>query len=141
MLICHTNTASIIFKEHSMIGLYGIVGCRGKIVIEKDVLMGQNIFISDSDHEYRNINLPVCKQGNVFIPINNGDPNIIIGEGSWIGRNSVIVGNVHIGKHCVIGANSVVTKNIPDYSVAVGSPAKVIKKYNFKTQIWEKVKS
>lgn len=50
-----------------------------------------------------------------------------IGEGSYIGINLVIVGNVKIGKHCVIGANSVVTKDVPDYCVAVGSPARVIK--------------
>ena len=51
-----------------------------------------------------------------------------IGDGSYIGINAVIVGNVRIGKHCVIGANSVVTKDVPDYCVAVGSPARVIKK-------------
>lgn len=53
---------------------------------------------------------------------------VSIGEGSYIGINAVIVGNVKIGKHCVIGANSVVTKDVPDYCVAVGSPARVIKK-------------
>ena len=52
-----------------------------------------------------------------------------IGDGSYIGINAVIVGNVKIGKHCVIGANSIVTRDIPDYCVAVGSPAKIIKKY------------
>lgn len=53
---------------------------------------------------------------------------VSIGDGSYIGINAVIVGNVKIGKHCVIGANSVVTKDVPDYCVAVGSPARVIKK-------------
>lgn len=55
---------------------------------------------------------------------------VSIGDGSYIGINAVIVGNVKIGKHCVIGANSVVTKDVPDYCVAVGSPAKVVKRYN-----------
>lgn len=50
-----------------------------------------------------------------------------IGEGSWIGENVCVCG-ANIGKHCVIGANSVVTKDIPDYSVAVGCPARIIKK-------------
>lgn len=54
---------------------------------------------------------------------------MIIGHGSWLGTNVVIVGNVHIGYNCVIGANSVVTKDIPDYCVAVGAPVKIIKKY------------
>lgn len=52
---------------------------------------------------------------------------VSIGEGSYIGINAVIVGNVRIGRHCVVGANSVVTKDVPDYCVAFGSPAKVIK--------------
>lgn len=64
---------------------------------------------------------------------------VIIGEGSWLGTNVVVVGKVRIGKHCVIGANSVVTKDIPDYSVAVGIPAKVIKKYDFANEEWVKV--
>ncbi|MGO5541257.1 hypothetical protein ACTQWG_01860 [Blautia sp. HCP3S3_H10_1] len=50
------------------------------------------------------------------------------------------MGPVNIGKHCVIGANSVVTSNIPDYSVAVGIPARVIKIYNFKNKQWESIK-
>lgn len=51
-----------------------------------------------------------------------------------------MIGPVKIGKHCVIGANSVVTNNIPDYSVAVGVPARVIKNYNFKKKQWESIK-
>ena len=54
------------------------------------------------------------------------------------GANSVIVAGVHIGKRCQIGAGSVVTKNIPDYSVAVGNPAKIIKRYNFQNKTWER---
>ena len=61
-----------------------------------------------------------------------------IGDGSWLGTHVVIAGNVKIGKHCVIGANSVVTKDIPDYCVAAGIPAKIIKKYNFDTCTWDR---
>lgn len=53
--------------------------------------------------------------------------NVHIGEGALIGAGSVIIPGVHIGKWAIIGAGSVVTKNIPDYAVAVGNPAKVIK--------------
>ena len=62
---------------------------------------------------------------------------IIIEDESHIGANAVIVAGVHIGKRCQIGAGSVVTKNIPDYSVAVGNPAKIIKQYNFQKRVWE----
>lgn len=69
----------------------------------------------------------------------DGSPNLMIDDGTWLGTNVVIVGNVHVGKHCVIGANSVVTKDIPDYSVAAGIPAKVIKRYDFEKEEWVRV--
>lgn len=64
---------------------------------------------------------------------------ITIGKDTWIGAHVSIIGNVSIGKHCVIAANSVVVKDIPDYSVAAGVPAKVIKKYSFEKEEWIKV--
>ena len=54
----------------------------------------------------------------------------MIGDGSWLGHGAVVLTGVTIGKHVVIGANSVVTKDIPDFSVAVGSPARVIRQYD-----------
>lgn len=87
------------------------------------VTAGQSVYITDCDHEYRDVNIPVIDQGIV-----QRGQRVSIGDGSYIGINAVIVGNVKIGKHCVIGANSVVTKDVPDYCVAVGSPAKVIKR-------------
>ena len=52
-----------------------------------------------------------------------------------MGENVCIIG-ASVGKHCVIGANSVVTKDIPDYSIAVGTPAKIIKRYDFNKERW-----
>lgn len=62
----------------------------------------------------------------------------MIADDVWIGANSVIIGPCKIGKHSVIGANSVVTSDIPEYSVAVGTPAKVIKHYDFTKGQWVK---
>ena len=84
------------------------------------------MYITDCDHEYRNIDVSVINQGIV-----QRGQKVSIGGGSYIGINAVIVGNVKIGNHCVIGANSVVTKDVPDYCVAVGSPAKVIRKMGY----------
>lgn len=95
------------------------------------VLISPDVYITDCDHAYENINIPVIEQGVI-----KKDNKVSIGGHSYIGIHSVIVGNVAIGKHCVIGANSVVTKDIPDYCVAVGSPAKVIKRYDFTEQEW-----
>lgn len=63
-----------------------------------------------------------------------------IGEYCCIYSNTVILAGVKIGNNVIIGANSVVTKDIPDYCVAVGSLAKIIKKYIMNTKTWEKVK-
>lgn len=63
----------------------------------------------------------------------------IIKEGVWLGENVCVLAGSIIGKKCIIGANSVVNSNIPDYSIAAGNPAKVIKQYNFETKEWEKV--
>ena len=83
------------------------------------------MYITDCDHEYRNVDIPVIEQGIV-----QKGQKVSIGEGSYIGINAVIVGNVKIGKHCVIGANSIVNKDVPDFCVAVGCPVKIIKSYN-----------
>ncbi len=64
---------------------------------------------------------------------------IIIGDGTWIGTNAVIVGNVKVGKNCVVGANSVVLDDIPDYCVVAGVPVKIIKMYNSKRGEWIRV--
>lgn len=99
------------------------------VTIEDSVLIADRVFISDCTHCYENINMPICKQ-----KIKNIN-SVNIGAGSWIGENVSILG-ASIGKHCVIGANSVVTHNIPEFSVAIGSPARVIKKYDFDKNEW-----
>jgi Acetyltransferase (isoleucine patch superfamily) len=114
------------------------IGCRSRISIANHleigsyVLTGPNVFITDCDHEYRDITIPIMHQGIV-----KKDNKVIIKDNAWIGTNVVIIGNVTIGKGSVIGANSVVTKNIPDYCVAVGSPCRIIKRYKAEENDWK----
>jgi acetyltransferase-like isoleucine patch superfamily enzyme len=63
---------------------------------------------------------------------------VAIGRNSWLGQNAVVLPGVTIGEHCVIGANSVVNRSIPDFSIAVGTPARVVKTFNRQTKRWEK---
>jgi acetyltransferase-like isoleucine patch superfamily enzyme len=63
---------------------------------------------------------------------------VTIGDGAWIGENACVIG-ASVGKNAVIGANAVVTQDVPDFSVAVGVPARIIKRYNPSSQCWEKV--
>jgi acetyltransferase-like isoleucine patch superfamily enzyme len=69
----------------------------------------------------------------------SGGGYISLGDGCWIAFNSVILGRVKIGKQSVVGANSVVTKDVSPFSVVVGNPARVIKKYDFKRKKWLRV--
>lgn len=111
------------------------ISIANSLDIGENVLLSPNVYITDCDHEYRNVDIPVIDQGIV-----QRGQKVSIGEGSYIGINAVIVGNVKIGKHCVIGANSVVNKDVLDYCVAVGSPAKILKRYNLETQLWEPIR-
>lgn len=113
------------------IGNFNEIYATKKIIIEDNVITADRVYISDNLHGYENPNIPVINQPIKQISTVN------IGSGSWLGVGVAIIG-ANIGKHCVIGANAVVTKDIPDYSVAVGIPAKIIKRYNFTTKSWEK---
>ena len=100
-----------------------------EVVIADDVLTANNVFISVSLHTYDDIEVPIMYQPIKF------KRSVGIGSGTWIGENACIIG-AHIGKNCVIGANSVVTEDVPDYSVAVGAPAQVIKYFDQVSKTW-----
>lgn len=134
-LYTHIDKSILEFGEGTEIGRDSTITSYNKVIFEKNVLTGPHVYIADHNHEYRNPDIPV-KSGGVMV---NDEDSVRIGEGSWLGTNVVVVGNVHIGKHCVIGANSVVTKDIPDYTVAAGIPCKVIKRYDFERKEWVRI--
>ena len=98
----------------------GIVG-HFSISIGNDVWTGHDVYITDQNHGYEDVSRPISVQ---TMP----EKAVSIGDGSWIGHGSVVLPGSMIGNHVVIGANSVVTGSIPDYSVAVGSPARVVRR-------------
>lgn len=120
---------SLTIKRDVTIGHFVHIIAKSSITIEENVLIADKVFISDCTHNYEDINVPVKQQNVTLIK------PVIIGEGSWLGENVCVLGAC-IGKHCVIGANSVVTKDIPDYCVATGNPARVIKKFDFERNEW-----
>lgn len=135
-LYTHIRKRSILkLGNGTEIGRDSTISSFNKIVLGKDVLTGPHVYIADHNHEYENPIIPISKSGVKCLH----HDSVYIDDGCWLGTNVVIAGNIRIGKHCVIGANSVVTKDIPDYCIAVGAPAKIIKKYNFESCKWEKV--
>ena len=117
--------------EGTYIGPFShISGTENRIFVGRKVLIAPRVYISTTNRRYEDVDTPIIDQGYV----SKGD--VIIEDESWIGINSCILSGVRIGRHSIIGANSVVTKDIPPYSLAVGNPAKVIRKYDFNTKKW-----
>jgi acetyltransferase-like isoleucine patch superfamily enzyme len=97
----------------------GIVGHEA-IEIGDDVFTGHNVYITDASHGYEDPDTPIGRQF--------GDPRPVrIGAGSWLGHGTIVLPGSCIGRHVVVGAGSVVTGELPDFSVAVGNPARVIR--------------
>ena len=131
----HTEkTPKLEIKDGCSIGNFNEFYCINEVIIEEKVLTADNVYISDNSHNYFNIELPILEQ---FVIETS---SVKIGEGTWLGRNVCVLG-ANVGKHCVIGANSVVNKSIPDYCVAAGVPAKILKRYDFETKKWKKTDS
>lgn len=94
-----------------------------KVVIGNDVLLGPNIYMTVSNHNYDNPHIRIADQGHTF-------KSIYIQDRAWIGYGAIILPGVTVGRHAVVAAGAVVTKDVPDYCVVAGVPAKVIRRLN-----------
>ncbi|MDB5139432.1 MAG: acetyltransferase [Mucilaginibacter sp.] len=126
----NNGVGDVLIGSNTGIGLSNVI--IGPVKIGDYVMLAQNIVVSGLNHAYDDVTVPPRVQKVVT-------GQIIIEDNVWIGANSVITAGVTIGKQAVIGAGSVVTKDVPSYCVAVGNPARVIKKYDFETGSWQKV--
>jgi acetyltransferase-like isoleucine patch superfamily enzyme len=99
----------------------GIVG-HSSITIGSDVWTGHHVYVTDANHGYEDVSLPPGLQFSAPRPV-------VIADGAWLGHGTIVLPGASIGKHTVIGGGSVVTGAIPDFCVAVGNPARVIRRY------------
>ena len=106
------------------------MSCAKKIFIDTDVLIAPGVFISDHNHGTD----PEAGLSYSFQPLICKE--VYIGKGVWLGERVCVLPGASIGEKSIIGANSVVTGNIPSFSVAVGSPARVIKIWSFEEKRW-----
>lgn len=127
--VINNGVGEILIGNYTRIGLGNTI--IGPVTIGDKVNLAQNIVISGLNHSYEDISKNISDQW-VSTKI------VVIENDVLIGANSTILSGVHIGQHVVVGAGSVVTKNIPPYSVVVGNPARVVKRYDFEKKIWIK---
>ncbi len=133
------NVPSLVFGKGVQLNDYVHIVAMDSVTIGNCVLMASHIFISDNSHgSYKgdeNDSSPEVP------PIRRDYPTspVSIGDNTWIGENVIIMPGTCVGKGCIIGAHSIVRGEIPDYTIAVGNPAKAIKRYNFNKKRWEKI--
>lgn len=125
--------------ENFQMNDYVHITARESVKIGNNVLLASKIYISD------------CSHGSYSGDENDSQPEsiphdrplfskpVVIEDNVWLGEFVSVLPGVTIGKGSIIGANSVVSKNIPEYVIAVGSPAKPIKKFNFASNNWKKI--
>lgn len=114
-----TNSAKIEIGEYSRIGLYSVLNGGDSITLSRNVLVSGFVYLQTSMHKYEVTNIPVIAQGYVH-------DSIFLSSDVWLGAHTTILPGVKIGKSSIVGSNSVVTKNVADYMVVVGSPARSI---------------
>ena len=126
----------IVFGADVQINDYVHISAIESVEIGNHVLIASHVYISDKSHGFYD---GTINDSDPLTPPKNRAYKVApikIGNNVWIGESVIIMPGVEIGEGCVIGAHSVVTKSIPKYSIAVGSPAKVIKEYSFEQKCW-----
>ncbi len=105
-----------------LIGRGSSLVAHRSLEIGDDVWTGHGVHITDMNHGYERVDIPIAQQWMDELPVS-------IGDGSWLGHGTVVLPGASIGRHCVVGANSVVVGTLADFTVAVGAPARVIRRY------------
>lgn len=126
----HQN-GTIVFNQGVSIGQNFHITSAGNLVIGSDTTISGNVFITNIDHEYGEIGKHILDQPMIV-------KETTIGKNCFIGYGVAIQAGTVLGDQCVVGASSVVRGHYPDYSVIVGIPARVVKRFNVETKNWEK---
>jgi carbonic anhydrase/acetyltransferase-like protein (isoleucine patch superfamily) len=125
----------LMIRRGAAIGRNNVISAKNRIEIGEDVVTAPQVLIMDHAHAFEQIDVPILRQG-----VSEGR-TIVIEPGCWIGFGAVVVSNhgeLRIGRNSVVGANAVVTSDVPAYSVVVGTPARVVKRYSEETNRWER---
>ncbi|WP_448672243.1 acyltransferase [Sphingobacterium multivorum] len=128
----HGDDSSLTIEDNVAIGQNVHITSGGNLIIGESTTILANVFITNIDHNYTEIDRHILEQEMLI-------KNTQIGENCFIGIGAAIQAGTILGRQCVVGANSVVRGVFPDYCVIVGVPARIVKRFNFDTQQWEKI--
>ena len=106
--------------DNSGLDAFCFIGAAGGVRIGKDVIMGQHVSFHAEEHNFDSVTIPIKHQGT-------RRSGIVVEDDCWIGSNVTFLDGAHVGRGCVIGSGAVVRGTIPEYSVAVGVPARVVR--------------
>lgn len=126
--VVNNGAGDVLIGNDARVGIGTVI--IGPVVMGNGAGTGQHVFIGGFNHGYAD-----GTQNSKYQPLDV--KGVVIEDEAHIGANSVVLAGVTIGKRCQIGAGSVVTKSIPPYSIAVGNPCRVIRRFNFETNQWE----
>lgn len=115
------NVPTLSIGDGTFIGRLVQINAWRRVRIDQNVLIADRVFISDADHNFNDLDVPIKLQGDSF----RGAVNLE--SGCWVGVGAVILPGVTIGRNAIVAANAVVTHDVPAHSIAAGVPARVIK--------------
>ena len=110
----------LIIGDNVGIAANAFIAMRGKVTIGDNTIFGPGVSIHAENHNFSDLDKPIRKQGATR-------KGVTIGNDCWIGSKAVILDGVNIGNHAIVAAGAVVTKDVPDYAIVGGVPAKLIK--------------
>lgn len=110
----------LIIGDNVGISQYCFIAVRGNIKIGANTIIGPSVSIFAENHKYDKLDIPVVLQGEIRADIN-------IGDDVWIGNGSSILCGVNIGSHSIIAAGSIINRDVPEYAIVGGVPAKILK--------------
>lgn len=118
--------------DHSYIGRHATITCAHRVTIGAECVLSDYVYIADTAHGLDPAGPPIMAQ-----PLESKGP-VTIGRRCFVGLGARILPGVTLGDHCIVGTNAVVTRSFPAYSMIAGNPARLIKRYDPATGIWQK---
>lgn len=111
---------TLVIGDGCYLGRFVHINAFNDIRLEDDVMIADRVYIADTDHFYKDREVPIMHQGDQI------KGPVLLKRGCWIGTGAVILPGVTVGRNAVVGPNTVLHKDVPDYGMAYGSPAKVV---------------